>query len=58
MKKILISLLLTTILAGNLNAQDTVWVERPKKQHPILKSIYKDFLKYGTVYAPGTFQTP
>ena len=53
MKKILISLLLTTILAGNLNAQDTVWVERPKKQYPILKSIYKDFLKYGTAYASG-----
>ena len=53
MKKILISLLLITILASNLNAQDTVGVEHPKKQYPILKSIYKDFLKYGTVYGAG-----
>ena len=52
MKNILISIFLL-ILVGNIQAQDTVWIERPQKQYPFLKEIYKDFLKYGTVYATG-----
>ena len=52
MKKILISIFLL-ILVGNIQAQDTVWIERPAKQYPIFKAIYKDFLKYSTVYATG-----
>ena len=52
MKKILISIFLL-ILVGNIQAQDTVWIERPQKPYPIFKAIYKDFLKYGTIYATG-----
>ena len=53
MKNLLISILCIITFINNIKAQDTIWITKPRVEHPFLKELYKDFLKYVTFYAAG-----